>query len=107
MARLGLAAQALGRIAWRGASKNRWLRAGLSAVEATIRSSSRVFHHLFLQMIGVVFCLFALGFAARMPRVYREHLTGHYGAERVWLLAALTILFAWFGLSSFWRAGRR
>ncbi len=107
MARLGTAATALGRIAVRGASQNRLLRAGYSAVEGTVRSFARVAHVLWLQIVGVFFCLFALGFALRIPPTYHDQLAGKHGPGRVYVLAVLTVLFAWFGVSSFWRAKKK
>ncbi len=107
MARLATAATALGRIAVRGASQSRLLRAGYAAVQATFQSLWRVVHVLWLQIVGVFFCLFALGFALRIPPTYRDQLAGKHGPGRVYLLGVLTVLFAWFGLSSFWRARKK
>ncbi len=101
------AATALGRIAVRGASNNRVLRAGHSAVQTTFHSIRRVVHILWLQMVGVLFCLFAVVFAARLPSVYQDHVAGKHGPGRVYLLVAMALMFAWFGVSSFWRARKR
>jgi hypothetical protein len=104
VARFLAVAGAVGRVAFRLAGKNRFLRAGYTAAQTTFRSMGRVLHLLFLQITGLFFCLFALGFAARIPRSYHEYLTQGHGLQRTGLLAALTLLFAWFGITSFWRS---
>ena len=97
----------MGRIAVRGAKHSRLLRAGFNAAQTTLRSFLRVVHLLFLQITGVFFCIFAVGFAARIPHAYQDQLAGRHGVERTYLLVILTALFAWFGVSSFWRARSR
>jgi hypothetical protein len=106
VSRLPIAANALGRIAGRGASKSRIFRGIYSGVSTAWRSISRVLHLLFLQIVGLVFCLFGVAMAVRIPRAYRERLTGN-GAQEYYLLCFLSVLFMWFGLTSFWRARRR
>jgi hypothetical protein len=105
--RILTAASAVGRIAVRGASHSRLLRAGYTAVQTTARSVGRILHLIFLQIAGLFFCLFALGFASRIPRTYHDQVAGRHGPERVYLLVIFTVVFGWFGVSSFWRARKK
>lgn len=93
-------------MAGRGASKSRIFRGIYSGVSTAWRSISRVLHLLFLQIVGLVFCLFAVSMAVRIPRAYRERLAGS-GTQEFYLLSILSVVFLWFGLTSFWRARRR
>jgi hypothetical protein len=97
-------AGAVGRVAFRQAGKNRLLRAGYSAAQATARSLLRVLHLLFLQVTGLFFCVFALGFASRIPRTYSDYLANKHGLEQTYLLSILALVFAWYGVTSFWRS---
>jgi len=97
-------AGAAGRILIRGANQNRILRAGIAAIRTTSLAIGKVLHLLFLQIVGLFFCIFALGFAARIPRAYHEQLVSHHGRERTLLMAVLSVMFGWFAASSFWRA---
>jgi hypothetical protein len=106
MARLTTATIAAGRIAARAASNSRLVRAGISGGATVLRSFLRVAHILWLQITGVLFCFFAVGFASRLPRAYSDHIARKPG-HHFELLIALTLMFAWFGVSSFWRASRR
>lgn len=107
MAKLLTVANAVGRLAMRGASQSRVLRAGYSAAQTTLRSSRRVAHILWLQITGVFFCLFAVSFATRLPNLYEKYRAGNTPAHNLFLLSCITLLFTWFGLSSFWKAKRR
>ena len=107
MGRFLLTTHAIGRIAARGAQNSRVLRAGYTAAENTVRSFGRILHLLFLQAVGLLFCLFALGLIAGMPRIYHEQVTQKHGPGRLYLLAVMSLMFLWFGLTSFWRARRK
>ena len=98
---------ALGRMAGRGAGKSRFLRAGYLGVQTAVRSLGRVIRLFFLQITGLVFCLFAVEFALRIPGTYRDQLAGRHGPQQLYLLAIFTVTFAWFGVTSFWRTRKR
>ena len=49
-----------GRVAARQAGQSRWLRAGYSAAQITLRHFGRVLHLLWLEITGVFFLFFAL-----------------------------------------------
>jgi len=107
VARIRLLANAVGRIAAREARKSRVVQAGYAAAETTLRSLGRILHLIFLQIVGLFFCLFAVGLVARIPRAYHDQLTQNQGPGRTYLLAILSAMFLWFGLTSFWRSRRK
>ena len=100
-------AQAAGRIAIRHAGRNRWLRAGWTAVSTTGRHFARVFHLLFLQVAGVFFLAFSAAGAFAFVREYRLHAAGQPSGSKMAVAAAFSLMFLWFAVSSFWRAGRK
>ncbi len=107
MSRMSTVAWAVTRVAARGAGRSRMLHAGCDAARNAGRTFARIGHLLWLQLTGLFFLLFALGFIGRMPRAYNNYHSGRESAGHLGLLVALTLLFAWFGLTSFWRARRR
>ena len=100
-------AWAVGRVAARGAGRSRMLHALYGAVQNAGRTFVRIGHLLWLQITGLFFLVFALGFIGRMPRAYDNYHSGRESAGHLGLLVVMTVLFAWFGVSSFWRARRR
>ena len=96
-----------GQVVAQQATRSRLLRAGWQGVRATWTSFSRVLRLLWLQITGVFFLAFALGGAGAVIRMLRQHQAGQ--AElggRLYLAAAFTLVFAYFGATSFWRANR-
>lgn len=59
---------------------------------------------LWLQITGVFFALFTLFFVVHASQVYK--ISG-WNDRHVIAYAAFAVLFAWFAVSSFWRAHRR
>lgn len=94
-------------MAMRQAGSSRLLRAGYAGISTTLRSFARVAHLLWLQVTGLFFCAFALIFALRLPKAYASHTAGTSPRYQFVLLACMTLMFAWFGVSSFWRARKR
>lgn len=94
----------MARIAARKANSNRLIRAGWTAAEVTLRSFFRVAHLLWLQITGVFFLLFAAAGVIGFHREYNQYLAGKAAPSRPILVLCFALLFAWFGLSSFWRA---
>jgi len=101
--KLGLAA----RIAGEQAGRSRMLKAVMNAASATARSFGNVLHQLWLEVTGVIFLVMALSFAGASFREYGKYHAGQTSAGRVGLAVFAAILFAWFGLSSFWRVRRK
>jgi hypothetical protein len=96
-----------GRVAARQAGQSRWLRAGYSALQITLRHFGRVIHLLGLQIAGVFFLFFALAGGLACWREYLKWQAGEIGPGKMVLAAGFALVFSWFGVSSFWRAQRK
>jgi hypothetical protein len=59
---------------------------------------------LTLQITGLLFAFFALGFGAKSWQLYRE---SGWRDHHLPLYAGFGMLFLWFAVSSFWRAGQK
>ena len=59
---------------------------------------------LWLQITGLFFAFFAVGFAAYSWQLWKS---SGWHDRHLPLYAAFALLFAWFAVSSFWRANRR
>ncbi len=100
-------ARVAAREAQRHAQRSRWLRGALAGGRAVLRSVLKAAHVLWLQIAGVFFMFFALAGGIAFWKEYRAWEAGKVGAGR-WVLAlCFGLTFAWFGVSSFWRAKRR
>jgi hypothetical protein len=84
----------LGRALWAGT------RATFASVRHTIAA-------LWLQVTGTFFLLFALSGVAAAVHERKLWLAGHAPAYRFVIAALFSAMFAWFGVSSFWRAAKR
>jgi len=75
-----------------------------SAAKVTLRTVTRVSHLLWLEVAGVLFTAFALtgGFAAWHDYSRHKALSSRFAAA-----ICFTVIFAWFGVSSFMRARRK
>jgi len=79
----------------------------LSGVKATATSFARVLHVLWLEVTGFIFlCLGLMGLLAVL-REYHNYAALGASSNKLVVAALFTILFAYFGISSFWRARRR
>ncbi len=84
--------------------RGRLFAAALNAGTGIARSAARGLHGLWLEITGFFFLVFAvLGGLA----LWRESQTPQAGSTRLLLTAAFTLMFAWFGVSSFRRARQR
>jgi len=101
--KVGIAA----RVAQDQAGRSRTVRAVMSAVGSTARSFGRALHQLWLEVTGVVFLMMALSFAGASVKEYGKYHAGQVGSGRFALAVGAAVLFAWFGLSSFWRVRRK
>jgi hypothetical protein len=102
-AKVGIAA----RLAAERAAKNRWVRALAAGVAATAKSFTRVFHVLWLEVTGFLFLVIAVVGALALRHEYSKYRAGQATAERLWIPGVFVVLFAYFGVSSFWRARRK
>ncbi|ABF40025.1 hypothetical protein Acid345_1022 [Candidatus Koribacter versatilis Ellin345] len=83
------------------------LRAAGAGLAATANSVRRTTHVLWLEVTGFFFLVFATVCGGAAYREYQQVLLGKTEMNRVYLAGALAFIFAWFGVSSFWRARRR
>jgi hypothetical protein len=97
----------VGRVVGEQAGKNRTVSAAMSAVKATARSFGRVVHQLWLEVTGAIFLVMAVSFGGASYKEYSKYHAGHAGAGRVGVTILFAVMFAWFGLSSFWRVRRK
>ena len=105
--KLGVVARVTGKMAGEQAGRNRTLSAVMGAVRTTVRSFGRAAHQLWLEVTGVIFLIMALSFAGATVKEYGKYHAGGGGGDRLAIAIGCTITFAWFGLSSFWRARRK
>lgn len=101
--KLGVAA----RIASAQAQRSRTVRAAKHAASTTARAFGRAMHQLWLEVIGVVFLLMALSFGAGSVREFMKYHARQAGVRNVVLAGCCTLLFAWFGVSSFLRVKKK
>jgi hypothetical protein len=105
--KLGVVARVAGKQAGQWTGRNRTLRAVSSAVRTTTRSFSRAAHQLWLEVTGTVFLAMAAFGGTALVREYVKYTAGQTTASRVAIAICFTLAFAWFGLSSFWKARRK
>jgi hypothetical protein len=104
---LGAVARVAGQNAGQQVGRNRTLRAAMGAVRTTGRSFGRAAHQLWLEVMGLFFLVMAIGFASGTVKEYVKYHAGEAGSGRLVVALFVTLTFAWFGLSSFWRARRK
>jgi hypothetical protein len=105
--KMGIVARVAGRLAARQAGQSRWLAAGLKGLRVTAASFGRVLGILWLEVTGFVFLSLAGIGGLAFAREYSKFEAGKAGSGRVVLAVCFTLTFAWFGISSFWRARRK
>jgi hypothetical protein len=85
--------------------KDRLLGAIFAGGKTMLVSFARTFYVLWLQVTGLIFVLFAVTGSSALIRQYRaDHFADRH---RFWLTVAFTVVCAWFGLVSFFRAKRK
>jgi hypothetical protein len=105
--KLGIAARVAGRIITQRARRTRTLGAVTKAARSTLSHFGRVLGVLWLEVTGFVFLFLAAIGVIAFFREYTKYQTGHATSGRVVLAVCFTGLFAWFGVSSFWRVRKR
>ncbi|HKS72864.1 MAG TPA: hypothetical protein VJQ82_06670 [Terriglobales bacterium] len=95
------------RIAAQQLSRSRSFGAISRACKATASHTGRVLGQLWLEVTGFVFlCLAGIGGIA-FVREFLRYQAGKATAGRVGLAIGFTLLFGWFGISSFWRVRKK
>jgi hypothetical protein len=101
--KLGIAA----RVAGQQLKKSRTFAVAVKAAHTTTAHLGRVLGQLWLEVTGFVFLALAgIGFLAFF-REFRKYHEGQAGSGRMLMAVCFTLLFAWFGLSSFWRVKKK
>lgn len=89
------------------AAHSRLGRAVLSGARATASSVGKVLHVLWLEVTGFIFlCLGVIGATAGAREFYKTGVGGP-NMGKVWAGGLVAALFAYFGITSFWRAHKR
>lgn len=101
--KLGIAA----RIAGEHVKRSRTLGAVFSGVRATMRHFTDVLHQLWLEITGFIFLSFAGVGAVAIVREDLAYRAGHGNPSHLAEVAIFTLMFAWFGVSSFWRVRKK
>ncbi len=91
----------------RGAEGKRFALSFMRGAGAFVGAVSRVLHLLFLEVTGFVFLCFAIIGSFALMREYPKMVAGQVSHGRFGITLAFTVMFAWFGVTSFWRARRK
>jgi hypothetical protein len=78
----------------------------MAGARATFASVAKAMHTLFLQTAGLFFFVFAVFGGAAAYREYQVWSAGKTDAGKFALAAVFSLVFAWFAVSSFWRASK-
>jgi hypothetical protein len=100
--KLGIAA----RVAGKQIKGSRTYGAVLGGVRATLGHFAGVARQLWHEITGFVFLAFAVFGVGALVKEYLAYHAGRADSNRVVAAAGFTVVFGWFGLSSFWRARR-
>jgi hypothetical protein len=101
--KLGIAARIVGQQVRRTRTFGAIMRAG----RATVSHFGRVLGQLWLEVTGFVFLSLAGIGGLAFFREYIKYRDASTGAGRMVLALCFTGLFAWFGVSSFWRVRKK
>ena len=97
----------IARLAAQRATRTRTFGAVVKGARTTLSHFARALHQLFLEMTGFVFLMLAVIGGGAFFREYAKYRAQQAPVGRVWLAVGFTTVFAYFGISSFWRARRR
>ena len=75
----------------------------MKAARATASQLGQVLGQLWLEVTGFVFLALAGIGVLAFIREYGKYHAGRVGSGRMVLAVCFTLLFGWFGVSSFWR----
>ena len=95
------------RVAAKQARASRTLAALTQGATTAARAFGAVLHQLWLEVIGIVFLAMAAVGAVAVVRESVKYEAGHAAASRVVVAICFTLTFAWFGVSSFLRVGKK
>ena len=99
--------RAFSRVVGRQAGQSRWSRATYQGASSFWRSISHVIRVLWHEVTGFFFLVFGAVVAWGAVREYRHYAAGEYGPGKPILAALIALMFLYFAMSSFRRAGRK
>ena len=105
--KLGIAARVASRVMAQQARRSRTLGAVAKGVRTSASHFGRVLGQLWLEVTGFVFLALAGIGVLAFFREYAKFQAGRTTSNRLVLAVCFTALFAWFGVSSFWRVRKR
>jgi hypothetical protein len=97
----------LARVAFRQAQQTRTWGAFLRASQVTATHVGRVLHQLWLEVTGFVFLVLAAIGSLALYREYAEYQGGKTNPGRIVAAICFTVMFAWFGVTSFWKTRKK
>jgi hypothetical protein len=97
----------LARVAAQHAGHTRTVSALINAGRVTAAHVGRVLHQLWLEVTGFVFLVIAVIGSSATMREYHKYQAGQVELTRVLVALAFTVVFGWFGVSSFLRVWKR
>jgi hypothetical protein len=97
----------LARVAAQHAGRTRTFSAVWKAGRAATAHWGRVLHQLWLEVTGFVFLALAAIGASSFVRDYAQYHAHKTSPNRMLVATIFTLMFAWFGISSFWRVRRK
>jgi hypothetical protein len=97
----------LARFAARRAGSSRTFSAVWKGGRAVAVHWGRVLRQLWLEVTGFVFLALAALGAVSLVREYARYHAGETNNSRTLVAIVFTLMFTWFGLSSFWRVRRK
>ena len=97
---LGVAARLVGQ----QLKRSRKYNAALGGARTAARHFGKVLHQLWHEITGFVFLVFAAAGLIAMYKEYAAFHMGRVGSGRVATVAAFSLVFGWFGITSFWRS---
>lgn len=86
---------------------SRGLHALWQGIRAWALHMANVVHQLWLEVTGGVFLAIAAMGAVGIVREYTKYEVGKSTTARIALAVCFTLMFTWFGVSSFWRLRRK
>jgi len=101
--KLGMAA----RIAGEQVKRSRTFGALVSGARATLAHFGGVLRQLWLEVTGFVFLVFASIGGVALVREYSAYHAGKGNGGRMAAAAGFSLMFSWFGVTSFWRSRRK